>query len=223
MARGDQNNVAGVSSTDWRRRTKPRPRQSGRCPYRGGVVCPRLKSRAAHLSGACRWLASRKIVSAHLGPGRVRGNESGACFSRQVSMYLGLVTLEVGVPPESVVSTMGGTTRPFSTASRKSSGFEELTNLWTRCLDVLADELGRQTKPILPNEKRKTWREALVDSVIARIAEQARAQSVLCARCLAPILGTQCPTDDSPQKNQSWDAQRSVLLGHAKGEDVIAL
>src|SRR5215831_16442681 len=27
-------------------------------------------------------------VSAQLGPGRVAGNESGSCFSRQVSMYL---------------------------------------------------------------------------------------------------------------------------------------
>ena len=30
-----------------------------------------------------------EVVSSHLGPGRVRGNESHACFSRQVSMYLG--------------------------------------------------------------------------------------------------------------------------------------
>ena len=30
-----------------------------------------------------------EVVSSHLGPGRIRGNESGACFSRQVSMYLG--------------------------------------------------------------------------------------------------------------------------------------
>ena len=29
-----------------------------------------------------------QIVSAHLGPGRVRGNVQGPCFSRQVSMYL---------------------------------------------------------------------------------------------------------------------------------------
>ena len=28
------------------------------------------------------------VVSAHLGPGRVRGNVQGPCFSRQVSMYL---------------------------------------------------------------------------------------------------------------------------------------
>jgi len=27
-------------------------------------------------------------VSAHLGPGRVSGNEPGHCFSRQISMYL---------------------------------------------------------------------------------------------------------------------------------------
>ena len=29
-----------------------------------------------------------QIVSGQLGPGRVRGNEAGPCFSRQVSMYL---------------------------------------------------------------------------------------------------------------------------------------
>jgi hypothetical protein len=29
-----------------------------------------------------------QIVSAHLGPGRIRGNVQGPCFSRQVSMYL---------------------------------------------------------------------------------------------------------------------------------------
>lgn len=28
------------------------------------------------------------VVAAHLGPGRVRGNVQGPCFSRQVSMYL---------------------------------------------------------------------------------------------------------------------------------------
>ena len=28
------------------------------------------------------------VVSVHLGPGRVPGNAQGACFSRQVSMYL---------------------------------------------------------------------------------------------------------------------------------------
>src|SRR6266446_6504037 len=27
-------------------------------------------------------------VAAHLGPGRVPGNEQGPCFSRQISMYL---------------------------------------------------------------------------------------------------------------------------------------
>jgi len=27
-------------------------------------------------------------VAAHLGPGRVSGNEQGPCFSRQISMYL---------------------------------------------------------------------------------------------------------------------------------------
>ena len=29
-----------------------------------------------------------RVVSAHLGPGRVPGNAQGPCFSRQVSMYL---------------------------------------------------------------------------------------------------------------------------------------
>ena len=29
-----------------------------------------------------------KTVSAHLGPGKVRGTEQGSCFSRHISMYL---------------------------------------------------------------------------------------------------------------------------------------
>ena len=29
-----------------------------------------------------------QVVSGHLGPGRVRGNATGPCFSRHVSMYL---------------------------------------------------------------------------------------------------------------------------------------
>src|SRR3954453_7775768 len=29
-----------------------------------------------------------QVVSAHLGPGRVRGNRQPGCFSRQISMYL---------------------------------------------------------------------------------------------------------------------------------------
>jgi hypothetical protein len=29
-----------------------------------------------------------QVVSVHLGPGRIRGNAAGPCFSRQVSMYL---------------------------------------------------------------------------------------------------------------------------------------
>jgi hypothetical protein len=43
-------------------------------------------------NGAVIWRVSlariEQVVAAHLGPGRVPGNASGPCFSRQVSMYL---------------------------------------------------------------------------------------------------------------------------------------
>ena len=204
MARGDQNNVAGVSSTDWRRRTKPRPRQSGRCPYRGGVVCPRLNKSSSSPIWRVPMARIEEIVSAHLGPGRVRGNESGACFSRQVSMYLGR---HVGVLEYHQNRSFLQWAAPHDRSprrSRKSSGFEELTNLWTRCLDVLADELGREVKPHHPGEKRQTWREVLVNSVLERIADQAKSQTMLCARCLS-LLGQPLEISAKPVSKLAGD------------------
>src|SRR5215472_1108133 len=44
------------------------------------------------ISRAIIWRVSlariEQVVAAHLGPGRLRGNAVGPCFSRQVSMYL---------------------------------------------------------------------------------------------------------------------------------------
>ena len=114
-----------------------------------------------------------EVVSSHLGPGRVRGNESHACFSRQVSMYLGR---HVGGWSTTRIGRFYNG-RHHTTVLHAVVKIERLRRSdepLDALLDVLADALGCEAKPANPGEQRKNWKEALVEFVMERLAAENR-------------------------------------------------
>ncbi len=116
LARSGSCAVAGMPGANQRGRNRSLGESGKRSTDAGGFKCTSFLTRRR--SGAFRWRIEQ-VVSGHLGPGRVRGNTTGPCFSRQVSMYLAKHVGHWSLS-RSGNSTMADTTPPFFTRSQKS-------------------------------------------------------------------------------------------------------
>ena len=106
-----------------------------------------------------------QVVSLHLGPGRVRGNEQRQCFSRQVSMYLawqvgGWSTTRIG-------RFYNG--RHHTTVLHAVSKIERLrraddaVDAVDALLEVLTGTLAAEIETPLPAPKKANWQDRFVD------------------------------------------------------------
>jgi hypothetical protein len=110
-------------------------------------------------------------VADHLGRGRVPGNQSGPCFSRQVAMYLaknvaGWSTTRIG-------RFYNG--RHHTTVLHAITKIESLRKT-DETLDALLDVLTAALSPVMegqPTQHVESGRStALIDAVAARVLEQ---------------------------------------------------
>jgi hypothetical protein len=110
-------------------------------------------------------------VADHLGRGRVPGNQSGPCFSRQVAMYLaknvaGWSTIRIG-------RFYNG--RHHTTVLHAIAKIERLRQT-DETLDTLIEVLTATLSPTmecqLTQRFERGWSTALIDAVAARVLEQ---------------------------------------------------
>jgi hypothetical protein len=126
-------------------------------------------------NGAGIWRLSLEQIEAtvadHLGRGRVPGNQSGPCFSRQVSMYLaknvaGLSTTRIG-------RFYNG--RHHTTVLHAIAKIERLRQA-DETLDALLEVLTATLSPTMDGQLRQRvergWSTALIDAIAARVLEQ---------------------------------------------------
>jgi predicted HTH domain antitoxin len=133
-------------------------------------------------------LRIEQVVSAHLGPGRVRGNEQKSCFSRQVSMYLALHVGGWSTPKIGRFycgrhhTTVLHAVSKIERLRRKDEAVEAV-------LEVLTSELAAEVETRQPEPPQLNWRDTLMKSVADRIAERfgLEAISVPVADCRYPI------------------------------------
>jgi hypothetical protein len=112
-----------------------------------------------------------QIVSSHLGPGRVRGNEQRQCFSRQVSMYLawrvgGWSTTRIG-------RFYNG--RHHTTVLHAVSKIERLRRVddaVDALLDVLTGTLASEIETPVPVPAKANWQDRFVDALAERILQR---------------------------------------------------
>lgn len=111
-----------------------------------------------------------EVVSLHLGPGRVRGNQQEACFSRQVSMYLakhigGWSLAKIGrFFNGRHHTTVLHAIRKIESCSKTDPSIEAL-------LEVLGAALVEETRCHVDNESVPKWPETIVNAVAARVIE----------------------------------------------------
>jgi hypothetical protein len=110
-------------------------------------------------------------VADHLGRGRVPGNQSGPCFSRQVAMYLaknvgGWSTIRIG-------RFYNG--RHHTTVLHAIAKIERLRQT-DETLDALIEVLTAALSPTMEGQLTRRfergWNRALIDAVAARVLEQ---------------------------------------------------
>jgi hypothetical protein len=115
-------------------------------------------------------------VADHLGRGRVPGNQSGPCFSRQVAMYLaknvaGWSTTRIG-------RFYNG--RHHTTVLHAIAKIERLRQT-DETLDALIEVLTAALSPTMECQLTKGfergWSTALIDAVAARVLEQISAMT----------------------------------------------
>lgn len=112
-----------------------------------------------------------QVVSLHLGPGRVRGNEQRQCFSRQVSMYLawqvgGWSTTRIG-------RFYNG--RHHTTVLHAVSKIERLRRVddaVDALLDVLTGTLASEIETPVPVPVKAHWQDRFVDALADRILQR---------------------------------------------------
>jgi hypothetical protein len=114
-------------------------------------------------------------VADHLGPGRVPGNQAGACFSRQVAMYLaknvaGWSTTRIG-------RFYNG--RHHTTVLHAIGKIERLRQT-DETLDALIEILTMALSPTMDGDFtrriKRGWSTAVIDAVAARVLEQISAE-----------------------------------------------
>ena len=114
-----------------------------------------------------------QVVSAHLGPGRVRGNAAAPCFSRQVSMYLAKHVGRWSLSP--IGKFYNG--RHHTTVLHAIDRIEKLRKSdesVDALMEVLTDELaGGPPEPVtrIPELTRSALIEAVATRVMDRLAE----------------------------------------------------
>ena len=110
-------------------------------------------------------------VADHLGRGRVPGNQPGACFSRQVAMYLaknvaGWSTTRIG-------RFYNG--RHHTTVLHATAKIERLRQT-DETLDALLEVLTAALSPTMAGQLtqhfERGWSKALIDAVADRVIEQ---------------------------------------------------
>ena len=113
-----------------------------------------------------------EIVSIHLGPGRVRGNQPEACFSRQVSMYL---AHQVGGWSMTIIGKFynGRHHTTVLHAIRKIEDYRRRDPSIDALLEVLGSALleSRHCEPAAGPGLLK-WSETVVDAVASRVIER---------------------------------------------------
>ncbi|HKD05512.1 MAG TPA: helix-turn-helix domain-containing protein [Bryobacteraceae bacterium] len=114
-----------------------------------------------------------QVVSGHLGPGRVRGNAAGSCFSRQVSMYLAKHVGHWSLSP--IGKFYNG--RHHTTVLHAIAKIENLRKTdesVDALIEVLIDELAagpHETESRLPVQTRAALVEAVATRVMKRLTE----------------------------------------------------
>ena len=110
-------------------------------------------------------------VSAHLGPGRVPGQEQHHCFSRQISMYLakhigGWSTTKIG-------KFYNG--RHHTTVLHGIRKVERLRAA-DESVEALLEVLTAALSPAMPNRSaggmQSKWRSAIIEAVTARVLDR---------------------------------------------------
>jgi hypothetical protein len=114
-----------------------------------------------------------QVVSGHLGPGRVTGNEAGPCFSRHVSMYLAKHVGHWSLPQ--IGKFYNG--RHHTTvlhAIRKIESLRSVDESVDALIEVLTDELAagpHESGTRLPVTTRAALIEAVAMRVMSRLTE----------------------------------------------------
>jgi hypothetical protein len=114
-----------------------------------------------------------QVVADHLGPGRVRGNATGPCFSRQVSMYLAKHVGHWSLSP--IGKFYNG--RHHTTVLHAIAKIENLRTTdesVDSLLEVLTNELAagpHETESRLPVQTRAALVEAVATRVLKRLTE----------------------------------------------------
>lgn len=114
-----------------------------------------------------------QVVSGHLGPGRIRGNAPGPCFSRQVSMYLAKHVGHWSLSP--IGKFYNG--RHHTTVLHAIAKIEDLRKIdesVDTLIEVLTDELAtgpHETESRLPVQTRAALVEAVAARVMRRLTE----------------------------------------------------
>jgi hypothetical protein len=132
---------------------------------------PAVETRIATRIWKVPLIRIEQVVSLHLGPGRVRGNERRQCFSRQVSMYLawhvgGWSTTRVG-------RFYSG--RHHTTVLHAVSKIERLRledEALDALLEVLTESLSSEMTKASSEVPQLNWRRPFIDCVTDRILER---------------------------------------------------
>ena len=121
-------------------------------------------------------------VAAHLGPGRVRGNERGPCFSRQISMYLaknvaGWSTSKIGRFYDGRHhTTVLHAIDKIDRLRKENTSVEAL-------LDIVAGALCADVEVQTGSAEHSRWHDTFAEMVAARVID--RLESTLAARAKA--------------------------------------
>ncbi len=117
------------------------------------------------------------IVSDHLGPGRVSGNEQGSCFSRQISMYLakhigGWSTTQIGrFYNGRHHTTVLHAIRKVERLRTVDESFDALVEVLTA---ALSPEVREHSTERMESKRIATMIEVIAARVLARLAELQR-------------------------------------------------
>jgi hypothetical protein len=115
-------------------------------------------------------------VADHLGRGRVPGNQSGPCFSRQVAMYLAKNV--AGWSTNRIGRFYNG--RHHTTVLHAIAKIERLRQT-DETLDALLEVLTAALSPTMEGQLtqrfERGWCTALIDAVAARVLEQISAKT----------------------------------------------